>query len=280
MPLSRRPPRELEVIALEREQSLRARLARLRRLVVAYSGGVDSSYLLAVSHQVLGDAVVGLLADSPSLPRAAFAQAIDLARARGIPLQVVNTSEQDDPRYARNDERRCYYCKSHLFEATALVARRWGGAPVAYGYTADDVYDFRPGHQAAQEHQVLAPLCEAELGKAHIRVRSRALGLPGWERPASPCLASRLAYGTAVTHERLAVVEALERILHQAGIAAARARYDGTTVRIEVAPEALVRVVDASVREPLLQQARELGVKFLSLDLEGLVSGKLHRLLE
>jgi uncharacterized protein len=270
---------ELEANALAREGRLRAQLARLPRLVVAYSGGVDSAYLLAVAHQELGDAVVGLLADSPSLSREAFTQAVALTRARGIALRVVQTAELEDPQYARNDGQRCYFCKSHLFEAAEAVAQELGGAPVAYGYTADDVADYRPGHLAAQQHQVLAPLCDAGLGKTHIRLRSRALGLPCWERPASPCLASRLAYGVTVTPERLAVVEALEQILHRAGIAAARARYDGSSVRIEVAPEALPQLVAAPLREELVGRARELGVRFISLDLEGLVSGKLNRLL-
>lgn len=214
-------------------------------LVVAYSGGVDSACLLAVAHRTLGDHVLGVIADSPSLPRAALAEALATARSFGAAVEVVATEELADPRYAENPLNRCYFCKAELFQRLDALARARGFAAIAYGENADDPAHLRPGSQAAAEFAVLAPLKQAGLTKADVRALSRELGLPTADAPAQPCLSSRIPHGTPVTREALALVEAGEAFVRSLGFRVFRVRYvagESPGARVQIAPDEMPRL--------------------------------------
>src|SRR5918911_2102814 len=225
-----------------------AKLARLKDLLraldgalVAFSGGVDSAFVLAVAREVLGARAVALTAHSPSVPQAERSDARALAQRLGARHVVVESREMDDPRYVANGTDRCYYCKSELYRLCEEVARREGLAAILDGFNADDRRDFRPGHRAAEERAVRSPLAEAGLTKAEVRAWSEALGLPTWDKPQMACLASRLPYGTAVTPERLAQGERAEERLRALGLRQLRVRHHGDIGRIEVAAEEMER---------------------------------------
>ena len=209
-------------------------------LVVAYSGGVDSACLLAVAHRALGDKALGVIADSPSLPRQALAGALEVARGFGANVEVVKTQEFDDPRYVANPVNRCYFCKSELFLKLDELARVRRYRAIAYGENADDPAHLRPGSQAAAEFSILAPLKAAGLTKADVRELSREFGLPTADAPAQPCLSSRIPHGTPVTREALAFVERGEALVRSLGFRVFRVRYiDGAppSARVQIAPE-------------------------------------------
>lgn len=260
--------------ALARLESV---LRRYDRLLVAFSGGVDSAVLLAAAHRVLGANAVGLTADSPSMARDELERAVRFATALGVEHRVARTEEMAKPEYVRNGRDRCFWCKQTLFEVSAEIAAAAGGATVAYGYTRDDVGDFRPGHEAAKSFGVAAPLWEADLGKPEIRAIARELGLDVWDKPAAPCLASRIPYGSEVTTGKLRAIEAMEGVLHDLGFRVCRARFDGTSMRIEVEAAEIPRAGSTDVQQRLQATARALGVQDLTLDPEGFVSGKLNR---
>jgi uncharacterized protein len=208
-----------------KEALLERILSRHAPLLIAYSGGVDSTLLLAVAHRTLGDQVTGIIADSPSLPRASLNEAVRVAKEIGVQLELVATTELDDPRYAENPINRCYFCKAELFTRMDQVARERHFAAIAYGENADDPAHLRPGSQAAAELSVIAPLKEAGLTKADVRALSRKLGLPTADAPAQPCLSSRIPHGTRVTSEALDYVERGEAIVRQFGFQVFRVRY-------------------------------------------------------
>ena len=208
-----------------KEALLERILSRHAPLLIAYSGGVDSTLLLAVAHRILGDQVTGIIADSPSLPRASLNEAVRLAKELGIHLELVATTELEDPRYAENPINRCYFCKAELFTRMDQVARERHFAAIAYGENADDPAHLRPGSQAAAEFSVIAPLKEAVLTKADVRALSRKLGLPTADAPAQPCLSSRIPHGTRVTSQTLDYVERGEAIVRQFGFKVFRVRY-------------------------------------------------------
>jgi len=208
-----------------KEALLERILSRHAPLLIAYSGGVDSTLLLAVAHRILGDQVTGIIADSPSLPRASLNEAVRLAKELGIHLELVATTELEDPRYAENPINRCYFCKAELFSRMDQVARERHFAAIAYGENADDPAHLRPGSQAAAEFSVIAPLKEAGLTQADVRALSRKLGLPTADAPAQPCLSSRIPHGTRVTSEALDYVERGEAIVRQFGFKVFRVRY-------------------------------------------------------
>jgi len=222
---------------------LEERIAKLGRLLVAYSGGVDSAYLAWAAHQTLGDKMLAVIADSPSLARTQLEDAVAFAQEQKIPLEVVATAELDRPDYARNDAQRCFFCKDELFTMMEDLREARGFDAIAYGVNADDQGDFRPGQKAAANHRVATPLLDAGLTKQDIRELARHAGLRIWDKPASACLSSRIEYGRAVTREALAAVEKGEDALHGLGFRQVRVRHHGDIVRIEISREELSRAL-------------------------------------
>jgi uncharacterized protein len=255
---------------------LEGTLAGSRGMLVAYSGGVDSAVLAAAAHRALGARAVAFTADSPSLPRRELRRAVAVAEAIGVTHVIRQTAELAKDEYRRNARDRCYWCKHTLFDVGEQVARELGLAEIAYGYTADDVGDHRPGHRAASEFGVRSPLLEAGLGKGAIRAIARALGLAVWDKPAAPCLSSRIPYGSVVSVEKLARIEAVEDLLDEMGFRVFRARFDGREMRIEVETAEIPRAASPAVRERIEGLARTLGVPAVTLDPEGFRSGRLN----
>jgi uncharacterized protein len=254
-------------------------LRGLGRTLVAYSGGVDSAFLAWAAHQVLGNDMLAVIADSPSLARAQLADATAFAAEQGIPLEIIVTDEIDRPEYARNDASRCFHCKDELFTVMEEFRSRRGFDAIAYGVNLDDQGDFRPGQKAAEQHHVAAPLRQAGLSKQDIRELSRAAGLRVWDKPASACLSSRIEYGREVTREALSLVEQGEDALHALGFRQVRVRHHGDIVRIEIAREELSRALTPEMAAEFTRIFKPLGFKFVTLDLEGFRSGSMNTLL-
>ncbi len=263
----------------EKALRLRQSLAISGRLLVAYSGGIDSAFLAWTAHQVLGDRMRAAIADSPSLARTHLADAIAFAREHAIPLEVIETHELDNPHYIRNDSARCFHCKDELFTVLESYCAEHQFDAIAYGVNADDQGDFRPGQQAARQHRVLAPLFDAQLTKSEIRELAHEAGLRVWDKPASACLSSRIEYGRPVTVQALQAVEQGEDALRSLGFRQFRVRHHGDIVRIEIAPEELSRALTTAMAQELSSTFRQLGFKFVTLDLEGFRSGSMNQLL-
>ncbi len=264
---------------LGKERVLLERLAATQSLLVAFSGGVDSSYLAHIAHRALGDRALAVTAVSPSYPDHHRAMAERIVAEFALPHRFVKTAEMDDPEYRRNDPQRCYHCKSELFRVLEHLRRELAFDAVAYGVNTDDTRDFRPGHRAAAEREVLAPLLDAGLGKEEIRTLSRAAGLPTADLAASACLSSRLPYGTEVTPERLAQVEAGEAALRALGFHQLRLRHHGELARIEIDPSELSRALDPAMARAIVAKIKPLGFRYVSLDLEGYRTGALNEVL-
>lgn len=259
--------------------ALDERLRSLGRLLVAYSGGVDSAFLAWAAHQALGGAMLAVLADSPSLARSQFDDAVTFAREQQIPIEVIHTAEFDRPDYVRNDAARCFYCKDELFTMMEQMRAARGFQAVAYGVNLDDQGDFRPGQEAARRHGVAAPLLEAGLSKAEIRELARTAGLRVWDKPASACLSSRVEYGRAVTPDVLAVVEQGEDALRGLGFRQFRVRHHGEIVRLEISAEEMPRALTPAMAAEFARLFKALGFAYVTLDLEGFRSGSMNAVL-
>jgi pyridinium-3,5-biscarboxylic acid mononucleotide sulfurtransferase len=268
-----------EALALEKQEHLLDVLRGAGPLLVALSGGADSAYLAWAAHQALGEGALAVTALSPSFSLHDREQAEGFVRATRLRHEFIQTREFANPLYVANNADRCYHCKDELFDCLDALARDRGFRAVAYGINADDTSDFRPGHRAAQEHRVLAPLLDAALGKQEIRLLSRRAGLPTWDRPASACLASRVPYGTPVTPELLGKIDRAEAVLRSLGFLQFRVRAHGDLARIELSPAELPRGLDPGVAKELAARLKPLGFAFVTLDLEGYRQGSLNALL-
>src|SRR6202795_4831178 len=264
------------VPAEEKEKLLLARLLKIPSLIVALSGGADSAYLAWAAHEALGARALSVTALSPSYSAHDRAIVDECVSKLGLHHEFIKTHEMDNPDYRANEADRCYFCKDELFSALDNLAHARGFAAVAYGVNADDTFDFRPGHRAATEHQVLAPLLDAGLSKAEIRLLSQRAGLSTWDRPASACLASRLPYGTEVTPDRLALVERGEAALRELGFRQFRVRLHDKLARIEISPEEMPLAFSESMAARMAQGLKKAGFTYVALDLEGYRQGSLN----
>jgi pyridinium-3,5-biscarboxylic acid mononucleotide sulfurtransferase len=274
-------PAEAEIPAgtAEKLAALEAQLKALGSVLVAYSGGVDSAFLAATAHRVLGDRMLAVLADSPSLARRDLEMASAFAEERGMPLRIVETGELERPEYQRNDANRCFHCKDELFAVMEELGGKLGFTHIAYGMNADDTRDYRPGQRAAEEHAVLAPLAEAGLTKNDVRMLAKAAGYWLWDRPAAPCLSSRVEYGRTVTREVLAQVEQGEESLRRLGFRELRVRHHGELARVEIARAELPRALTLEMLDAITAALKEAGFKYVTLDCAGFRSGSMNAVL-
>src|ERR1700687_1945814 len=274
-----RPAEGATLSAEEKQHLLLARLAEIPSLIVALSGGADSAYLSWAAREALGARALSVTALSPSYSAHDRAIVEEFVSKVGVRHEFIHTHEMDNPAYRANAADRCYFCKDELFSALDALAHGRGFAAVAYGVNADDTLDFRPGHRAATEHQVLAPLLDAGIAKAEIRLLSQRAGLPTWDRPASACLASRLPYGTEVTTERLGLGERGEGALRALGFRQFRVRLHDNLARIEISPEEMPRALAPEMAAAMAERLRAEGFTYVALDLEGYRQGSLNETL-
>jgi uncharacterized protein len=263
----------------DKQAALETHLRSLGRVLVAYSGGVDSAYLAWVARKALGDAMLAVIADSASLARAHLEDALLFAREQVIPVEVIVTGELDRPEYARNDASRCFFCKDELFTVMEKFRAQRNFDTIAYGINLDDQGDYRPGQKAARQHGVSAPLLAVGLGKQGIRELARIAGLRLWDKPASACLASRIEYGRPVTTAALRQVEQGEDALRALGFHQLRVRHHGEIARVEIAPQEMARALTLEMAAEFTRIFKALGFTYVTLDLEGYRSGSMNAVL-
>jgi uncharacterized protein len=267
---------EIPDIANEKEQELRRLMRQMANVLVAYSGGVDSSYLAYVANDELGGNAVCILGLSPSVSGFQKDEALETAKQLGLNFETIKTDEIENEHYSANPTNRCYFCKSELYEKLAAIARERHIEFVLDGTNADDMLEVRPGRMAAQEKLVRSPFAEVGLTKQEIRSLSRRAGLSGWEKPASPCLASRIAYGIPVTIERLSKVESAEEVLRQMGFREFRVRVHGDLARIEISPDEMDKALNKHFADLAAVRLTRIGFKYVTLDLKGFRSGSMN----
>jgi len=279
--LAERPPRPFEDLTLEqRLERLRSLLSNLGTVVVAYSGGVDSSLVLRVAHDVLGTSALGVIGRSDSYATRELQLALEQAESFGARVEIVTTGELADPNFRANPNDRCYHCKSELYRELDVVAQRVGAKAILDGTILDDLGDWRPGRRAAEQHEVRSPLAELGFRKADVRAAAASYGLASQDKPASPCLASRIPYGTEITKEILAMVEQGEELLRSLGFSDLRLRHHGEVARIEVPANEVAKVLEPATRSVLIAGLKRLGYRYITVDLEGFRSGSLNEVLE
>lgn len=263
----------------EKENLLLSRLAEISSVIVALSGGADSAYLAWAANHALGSRALSVTALSPSFSAHDRQVVEEFVTKLTLRHEFIETHEMENPAYRMNQPDRCYFCKDELFSVLDELARSRGFAAVAYGVNADDTLDFRPGHRAATEHEVLTPLLDVRLTKMEIRALSRSAGLPTWDRPASACLASRVPYGTEVTPERLALVERGEAALRELGFRQFRVRIHDNLARVEVSPDELARALSPEMGATIADRLKSAGFAYVTLDLQGYRQGSLNEAL-
>jgi uncharacterized protein len=263
----------------EKLSRLRARLRELGSVLVCYSGGVDSAFVLAMAHAELGPRAVGMTAVSPSLAPAEKEEAVAVAQQIGADHRLVESREIDDPSYAANNPDRCFHCKSELYRIAVAKQAEWGLAAIANGTNLDDLGDYRPGLEAAKQAGVVSPLIDAGFTKADVRAGAAAIGLGIWDKPAAACLSSRIPYGTSVTRERLAQIGGFEAALKRLGFRQVRVRWHDELARIELGAEELARAADPEVRGAVVEAGKKHGFRYVTLDLGGYRMGSHNEVL-
>jgi uncharacterized protein len=263
----------------QKYEKLKDILREMGEVVIAYSGGVDSTFLLKVAKDVLKDKVLGIIATSPTYPSREYEDALKIASEIGVKIKIINTKEMDNPKFIGNPVDRCYFCKTELFEKIKNIAEKENFRNFADGSNADDLGDYRPGMKALKEKNIRSPLMEAGLTKNEIRQLSKMLNLPTWDKPALACLSSRFPYGEKIELKKLRMVDEVENFLHDIGFKNIRARHFDKTVKIEVSSEEIDKFFDHSLRERIVKKVKEIGYTYVTIDLEGYRQGSMNEVL-